>query len=827
MLKKLKDRYFILKIVLILGFLVLSFRLAYLTIHKGESYFAYSQERKVKELVLRGTRGNILDRNGIPLAMNKQIYAVQLDRQRIPSKDEELNALLERTIQIIENNDDGEHLFINIPIKRGGELFLEASQDNTIDLNIDYNKFYYIWEGQSESIQERKLEKWLKDAGIDKPLTAEQAVAYFRERYKISDDISDDMALKIASLRLDIYMTRYRQYEPIRVASGISSKTVAQIETFSSELPGVQVVVEAGRYYPMGDIAAHIVGYVGVITDKEIESYKALGYDLVEEGYDISSDKIGRTGVESYAEKWLTGNTKDKQGKLIAEVDSANRVIRVLDEELPQDGNDVVLTLDSRLQKATYDILAEEIKKMKEGLPPYDGENKVAPLAQNGAAVVLDVNTGEVLALVSYPSFNLNDFANGISTEKYKKLLEDPAHPLYALAFQGGMAPGSVFKMLIGVAGLEEGKISLNEKIVDRVKYDKYNKTNPPKCWSSSGHGSETIVEAIKHSCNYFFYEVADRLGIDAINEWAEKFGLKGPTGLEIIKPEWDYNIVANLDSKISAEYGNMWLSIKAILQKYGYFTGELSQDEKAHLNRLIDFELSEDRTFESGLQEVNRIADLLYEMGYLRDNKSDRNKAAQEIRAVLIDNKRWKKADTVIVGIGQSYTQISPLTIARYIAALVNGGKVLETHVVKGVVDEQGNLISETQPVVQRELEIKQEYIEAIREGMWKVVYDDSYNDGGPGSAVSYFAGLDPQITLGGKTGTAEIIPTNDLRNNAWFAAFTPYEKPEVAVVVAIPNGRTSGNAAPVARRIIETYYRLKEQNNANPVQHANELQP
>src|SRR5690606_25885265 len=142
-----------------------------------------------------------------------------------------------------------------------------------------------------------------------------------------------------------------------------------------------------------------------------------------------------------YGEKWLTGSTKDRQGKLVAEVDSNGKVIRVLEEVAPQNGDNIVLTIDSQLQNAVFSILEEEIAKMRQGLGPY--KNNVAPLAEEGAAVVLDVNTGEILAMVSYPSFDPN------SPKKEGNQ--------FALAFQGGMIPGSVFKMLIGVAGLMEG----------------------------------------------------------------------------------------------------------------------------------------------------------------------------------------------------------------------------------------------------------------------------------------------------------------------------------------------------------------------------------
>ena len=181
---------------------------------------------------------------------------------------------------------------------------------------------------------------------------------------------------------------------------------------------------------------------------------------------------------------------------------------------------------------------------------------------------------------------------------------------------------------------------------------------------------------------------------------------------------------------------------------------------------------------------------------------------------------------DTIMAGIGQRYTILSPLSVARYIAALVNGGKVLETHVVKEVVNPDKGVRERTEPKIIRQLEVNQEYIDAVKDGMWRVVNDGSYNNDGAGTAVSSFRGMDPNITVGGKTGTAEVIPTDENRNYAWFVAFTPYENPEIAVVVAIPNGRGSGNASVIARRIIEEYYRQKEQRKNDLIQPINEIQ-
>lgn len=792
MLKKLKDRNIQFAIICIICLAVLAGQLAYLTVAKGDELYAESLKKQRVELKLKGTRGNIVDRYGIPVAINRQIYSVQLDRQQLPSDHDELNNVILRMLEIIYNNNDQDKLLNLIPI----------------EIDLDSGEYRYTWSDEDQETQDNRYKRWSDDIGVKDKLSADEMVEYLRKkRYEISDDVDDEMALAIISVRLNIYMKRFTQYEPIPIAEDISAETVVQLETFASEMPGVQTLVDSGRYYPMGEAMSQIVGYLGNISKNQMDEYKALGYD-------ISSDKIGQKGVEAYAEQWLTGSKEERQGKLVAEKDSFGKIVRILDEIPPQNGDDVVLTIDSQLQRSINNILKEEIEKMREGLPPYNEDN-IAPRAEEGAAVVLDVETGEVLAMVSHPSFDPNS-----PTKEGEQ---------YSLAFQGNFTPGSVYKMLVGIAGLEEGVVSLNERIYDAVAYNKYDKRNPRRCWTSRGHGWEDYVDALKHSCNYYFYEVADRLGIEAINKWSTLFGLDGGTGLEILDSEGDKNIIPSKETRFRVNRGIMKNQIFKIMKKYGYFNsnmsiGDLTDEQVEHIEKIIDFPLSEDRSTETGLKEVQALTDLLKDMGYIQDA----NQAAVEIRRdVLFPYKRWNPTQTVIAGIGQGDISISPLAMARYIAAIANGGKVLETHVVKDVVSSDGKVIEETQPKVIRELDIKQEYLDATLEGMWRVVNDPQSSRGeydGGGTAVSHFKDMDPSITLAGKTGTAQV-DNNELNNNAWFVAVTPYENPEVAVVVVVPKGRTSGNAAPIARRIIEEYYRLKEQRRTDELPQLNEL--
>ncbi len=737
LLKVLKNRNFILAVIICVLFTTLSFRLSYLTVGMGDYFAQMAQEKKKIELEVRGSRGSILDRNGIPLAVNRQIYVAQIDRQWMPAKHDDINNVLARTIQIIEEN--GDKLVDNLPLKYGQKVYT----DNITPYLVD--GFYYDFGTQDESSFKSRYNQWLERSGIKVDLPADEMFLHLKERFKIGDDLSDDIARKIISIRLDLYQTRFSQYEPVVIAEDINMKTITRLETLSDELQGIQVAVESGRYYPNGQSAQHIIGYVGKITDSNINEFERNnGLKITEAGYNVFKDKYGQTGVEAYAEKWLTGSLKERQGKLVAEVDASRRVIKVLEETPAMNGYDVVLTLDNRVQRAAENILAEELKKIREGLPPYvpKGTKELrAPNAHTGAIVILDVKTGEIIALASHANSNtpydLNNFADGISTEELNLLMEEPSKPLIPAAYEARLAPGSTFKMLVGIAGLMENKITVNETIYDSHRFVSGN-IKGPACWAFYSHGNVNLMDALKVSCNYYFSVVGNRVGIENILKWGENLGLHGPTGLEIMPRDSKGNLI---DRNIVANPNDIPSSIDVYSWTY----------------------------------------------------------------------------ETMQASIGQSFTTVSPLAIARYVATIANGGKVYDTHIVKEIRTADGQLVKEFEPVY-KDSGVKKEYIDAVKEGMWRVT-NQIGGAGGNGTAAYDFQRLDPSITVAGKTGTAQIDMKDSLKNTSWFAGFAPYDDPEIAIVVMIPNGKESSNANFVTIRMLEEYYRIMNSDKENPL--------
>jgi len=766
-------------------FVVLLLRLAQITVVLGDYYYEISHERKTVKMELRGTRGEIFDRYGLPLAQNRQIFSVQLDRRKVPSGHMRINEMILSFIDVIESSGEMDSLIDNLPIR------------------IDYEgEVYYEWEDEDEDTQVRRFDRWRNNASIDQSLSAGEMLKHLRERYQIDDSIPDDLARKIISIRLNVYMNRFST-NPVRVATDLSHSAVSKLEIRADILPGISTFVETARLYPLGEVASHVIGYVGRISEDNLDVYR-------EKGYNPAVDSIGKKGIEAYLEDWLTAGITERHGEMLAEVDSRGRVIRVINKTPAQDGNDVILTIDRALQKAVEDILEREIADMSSSDPPppynrADGE-RLAPLARQGAAVVMDVNTGELLALASYPSFDLNWFIPGISQENYDAIIE--TRSLTAMAFQERYAPGSTFKMLVGIAGLMEGKVTIDERIVCRDEFIRHgwSEDTAPECWADYGHGALDLQGALEVSCNYFFYEVADRIGIDAINKWAEVFGINGYTGIEEIEDE--ESLVGGPHRKALDHRISILNHIRNLMNEHIPEFNETDNDIRTtQLERLADL------PYTASLREIREI--LSEEMGYL-DEESDRDALAtiaERIRFdVLRQYKRWSAMDTVMTGIGQADVQLTPLSAARFTASLANGGKVLKPRLVKGIVSEHGE-IEYTQPEVLNEAMVDEQYMQAIKQGMLKAVFDVTPGVGNRGTAVGTFADIDANITLGGKTGTAQTIAGNPHRNTAWFFSFTPFENPEIAVVVMIPNGVASSNAAYVARKIIEEYYRLSEQ--------------
>ena len=465
-------------LVYILGFILLG-RLFFLQIVKGKEYREMSNTRLTRESTIEAARGNILDKDGKVLATTKTGYSIELYKTKID--DETLNNTILKMIKLLEKNKDG--YINNFPITSDYKFTISSDEE---------------------------ISKWKKQYGISEEATAKDCVYRFRDKYKISDSNMENV-LKVIAIRYEISTKGYSATRSIKIAENISKESAIEFNEQNAYFPGINIITQPIRTYTSGSLASHIIGYIGKIGDEEYKTKKEEGYG--------ANDYLGRMGVEYTLENYLRGTNGKKQ--IDMSVDGT-----IEDEEVVQEavsGDDVTLTIDSELQGKTEDILREAVDNLK----------KKKKNSNFAAAVVMNVKNGEVLAMASYPNFKPEVFTGGISSDDWKDLQTN--NKLYSRAFQGAYAPGSTFKMVTATAALESNVVKETEYVNDRGVYPY---AHNPVCWYYTsyhrGHGNVNIKQAIQKSCNYFFYEMGRRLGIDNIEKYAKYFGLGSKTGIEL-----------------------------------------------------------------------------------------------------------------------------------------------------------------------------------------------------------------------------------------------------------------------------------------------------
>lgn len=476
-------RYNILTVIVYIIGIILLIQLFNLQIVHGEEYLEASSSRLTRETTILAARGNILDRNGNILAGTVTEYALELYKSQIDT--ETLNNTILKVIEVLETNGD-------------------TYKDN-FPITINPTKF---------TISDEKLKNWLENNNLSEGMTAEEVIEQYKQKYEINNSNIEE-ARKIIGVRYGIEQEGYSSMRAYVVSTNISKESVAIFEEQNLDFPGIAIKTSPIRSYLRQSLASHTLGYIGPINEEELEN---------SEGYSMN-DYIGKTGIEYVYEKYLRGQNGTKQTDM--SIDGTTTAEYITAEAVQ--GDDVVLTIDANLQSVTENALKNNIEKIKTG--GFSEKRNV----QAGAAVVLDVKTGEVLALASYPDFEPELFINGISNEKWNEYNDESKSALINRTIQSAYAPGSIFKMVSAIAGLETGAITINDKVYDTGIYPKgYH----PRCWiyssTGGGHGALNVSGAIKNSCNYFFYEVITRMGIEDLEKYATYFGLGQKTNIEL-----------------------------------------------------------------------------------------------------------------------------------------------------------------------------------------------------------------------------------------------------------------------------------------------------
>ena len=480
-----------------------------LQIIEGAAYYEESQNKRVSEQTVTAARGNILDRYGRVLVSNRECYNLKISDKRLFSDEvEDPNAVILQMINMVE----------------------AAGDKYTDDLPITKEPpFEYT---NMTDIQRMLLNAYLKDKGLDEDTTAVELMSYFRTRYDIAGSYNAEEMRKIASVRYAVnvrYAINTNPYVFVEDAS---------IDLISDLMGVVGNVVEVETSYIREyntQYAAHILGYVQAMSDADMEKYRP-GKENSTYDYDT---KVGKDGVELAFENWLHGTN----GKATVERTASGTVTSTIYTEDPVPGNHVYLTIDIQLQEAVERILETgiqtlQLKRDEDNLKAVsEGRtDDVREDIQGGAIVVVDIKTGEPLAIASYPTYNLSTLL-----EDHDEIFSPAYDPLFNRALLGAYAPGSTFKPCTAIAGLSENIINTETQILCDGVFTKYSDQGyAPECWIYTQdhltHGNDNVTEALKDSCNIFFYTVADNLGIRKLMEYAEDFGLGESTGIELVE---------------------------------------------------------------------------------------------------------------------------------------------------------------------------------------------------------------------------------------------------------------------------------------------------
>ncbi len=485
-------RIWALVILAIVAAVVFVGRLYFLQVVEGEEYLERSAKRTSRTVTLTAPRGEILDRFGRPLVTNRMSFSVVFDATTWDkSRREEILTYLTRLFA--ENG--GEHID-TLPVSTAAP-------------------FSYTYTDGENSSEEREIKSYIKDRKWEEDISAESLIQSMAERYDIKTQ--DKKLLRtLLGVCYEMETRGFSKSSPYTFARDVDRGIVTKIKENSRRLPGVMIEVEPVREYKT-QAAAHLLGRVGIIYREEYEELKKKGYK--------QTDVVGKDGIERAFEDYLRGI----DGSRTTETTTTGKTTTVLYEKAPVLGKNCILTIDLEMQEAAEKALSELVPRLRR-----EGNDRLGGTNAKGAAVVaIDVKTGGILTLASYPTFDISNY-----NKEYNRLKSDKYLPMFNRAISGTFPPGSTFKPITAIAGMEEGIIAPDEKMHTTGKYMYYAPSTTPMCdiYRQYGktHGDIDVSEALQVSCNYFFYDVGRRLGIGTLSSWAERFGLGERTGIEI-----------------------------------------------------------------------------------------------------------------------------------------------------------------------------------------------------------------------------------------------------------------------------------------------------
>ncbi|MBC2580624.1 penicillin-binding transpeptidase domain-containing protein [Clostridium sp. DJ247] len=886
-------RYTALTMIMIFIFTGIASKLFLLQIVKGAEYKEKADNKSIREIPDAAPRGNIIDKNGSILASSDKMYVLVYNQT--DENDKKFFDTMDKVFKILDENGEAQQDDFELKVSPFRFEFRSDDAETKKALELRFKKDRGFYEQKQRELFKDKKELTKEDqtkiADEVLKITPEEVFNNLVKQYKIDSKYSLEQQRRFMIVKDAMKMQSFSGYKPIVVANNIKKETAFKFLQMLNDLPGIDVNTQPIRTYPNGELGSAFLGYISKITlndDKDKDRYESKGYD-------ISSDYIGVAGIESKFEDRLKGS----KGGRIVKLNKQGRIIEELGSREPYPGQTIQLTIDKDVQAAAENALDKKMAELRAN--PYSQLRSNTANATRGAAAVIDVNTGAILALVSRPGYNPNFFAvpGGLSQESYNKFFspdlaqfgrqyiqqrglmsyysgkseEDVLNilfpldksiknnttirqdsydiypkPFYNYATQSLVPPGSTFKPMTAIAGLETGVITPDYSVDDEGYFDKG--SGIPTYFELDGrNGWVNLAKAIEKSSNPYFMTVGKLLrtafGDDILAKYAWKFGLgadpnsnvKPATGIEI--PEnfgQVYNATSNKNLFANTYLWNTMAMLKNGSDNRGskfipidlYDNDDDSDKVKAlkmDIKTLIQNSIKEGSKAFDKLNYQKKLTDLT-QLDPQYNGKSistkEMNTITNAIYYITVSDANSQLrvgANIYDASIGQGMNHFTPIQMANYIATLANGGTRYKVHLVDKFLDANGKVIEDnSKPEVIEKTGVKPENIEAVKAGMIAV------NE--KGTAAGAFQNF--PIKTAGKTGTASLTNQEAYGRTdyAEYVGFAPVDNPQIAVCVMIFDGGQGAGAAYVARDIYSAYFHVNDQNGTqqNGAQNSNE---
>lgn len=932
--KKKISRFFVLNIIMIVLFTTILSRLVYLQVYKHADYKERADISSIRLISESAPRGKIYDSEGNILATNVPTYNLTYTKPN--DANENFYETMSNVFKILSENGEEFQDDLLLKLDSSGKFYFDFKTDDADTKKIVEVRFKRD-RGLNEEIEKNEFKEKESDftddeiALVDKELLKISPEETFYKLIKIYNlkelvnpvpvqeegetnkaykarleayndkydemsgkEILDELLTKYLLKEVRQYivvkdaikMQSFKGYRAVTIAENIKRDTAFVVYQKLNDLPGIDVSIEPIRYYPYNNLASSTLGYLS-----SIDSSKETNYEL--RGYDASSDLIGVAGIESAFEDQLKG----VKGGTTVKVNSKGRVTEELFKLDSYPGNNVHLTIDKDVQYAAGQALKDTLERVR---------SSIAPNATRGAVVVIEVNTGRVIAMASYPDYDPNIFSiPGRLTDELSQEYFNPDIDAYAKEFikrtgatggidylfpmdddtgkrgdrfdtypkkffnyatQGLLPPGSTFKPLTSIAGLMEGVVTEGEVMMDNSGAWTTDELKGLilKNFEGVPNGATDLKKALQVSSNYYFYELGYRLyknsggavdggkieALDTLAHYAWKFGLgmsqedqtekNLSTGIQI---EEDFGQVYNFESWKKKIVDTPMYDIVEALQKgryYGYSfvpldiadnesdpdalkeaKTALKNEMKAALEKVgTDEEVTDNTKFaESLVSYIKKIMDIspqfksaVVEISEKRsvDINEEAGVMSDAIAFYIINNQAVQiktPAQIIYSAIGQGMNNVTPVQMANYVSTLASGGKRYKVSVVDKITTPTGEVIKEYKPELVDEIDIPEQYLQAVKDGMYRV-------NTSPSNGTAYQSFGNFPIKVAGKTGTADFSTDEQYTIQGRLAygnyiSFAPLDDPKIAIFSTIYDGKRGSEGATIHKAIYEAFFK------------------